>query len=199
MLSTRMIAVIGALVVATTAAHAQEPEPTPAPAPAGADEPFQKGTLGFSFPVTLVTNVATGLVDVTRRVPTVDIVYFLSDKAAVDVIVGVNFHRLQVATAPGMVENSNVFGFAAGAGYRMYRSKNNLRSFIEPQAVLEWRDTAASETFGLNLAAVMGLERNITPWFSFSGAIGGVLAFTNSFEDIQVATTANLAVNLYWR
>lgn len=197
MFSTRMIAVIGALVTTTTAAYAQEPEiTTPAPA-SGPDEAFHKGTLGFSLPITLLTNVASGF-SVTERVPTVDIVYFLNDKAAVDFIVGANFHRLQTTVAPGMTEDTNLFGFAVGAGYRMYSSKNNLRSFIEPQVVLYWPDTAASETFSLNLAATMGLERNVTPWFSFSGAIGGALNFGNSFKDIQLATTANLAANLYW-
>src|SRR5262249_54864807 len=57
MFSTRTIAFIGALVTGTaTAAHAQEVDmgkPAPAPPPAGADEAFQKGTLGFAFPFTL--------------------------------------------------------------------------------------------------------------------------------------------------
>jgi hypothetical protein len=197
MFSTRTIALIAALAAAPALAHAQEPEPTPGPAPGGADEPFHKGTLGFSLPVTLLSNVATVLGTV-ERVPTVDIVYFLSDKAAVDLIVGVNFHRQQVTVAPGMTESSNLFGFAAGVGYRMYKSKNNLRSYIEPQLVLAWADTSASESLALSLGAQMGLERNITPWFSFSGTAGLGLSFANSFDDIQLATTAGLAANMYW-
>jgi hypothetical protein len=203
MFSLRTIAVIGALVTGmatATAVHAQEPDPlAPMPAPSGGDEVFRKGTLGFSFPVTLISNVASGVLGTGERVPTVDIVYFLSDKAAVDLIAGVNIHRKQENAVSGGTEDVNLFGYAAGVGYRMYRSKNNLRSFIEPQAVITWSDTATSDTFGLNLGASLGAERNITPWFSFSGAIGGTLNFTNSFKDIQLATSVNLAANLYWR
>ncbi len=201
MFSTRMFAVIGALVTGmATAARAQESDPpTAMPAPSGGDEVFRKGTLGLSFPVTLLSNVAGGVLGAGERVPTVDIVYFLNDKTAVDLIAGFNLHRTQVINAMAMTEDNTLFGFAAGVGYRMYSSKNNLRSFIEPQALLIWSDTAASDTFGLNAGVSLGAERNITPWFSFSGAIGGSLNFTNSFNDIQLATSANLAVNLYWR
>jgi hypothetical protein len=200
MFSTRTIALIGALVTGSaTAAHAQETDmstPPPAAAPSGPDEAFHKGTLGFAFPFTLVTN----LVGTGAQVPTVDAVYFLSDKAAVDLIAGLSlrhFDRLNGA-APPVSETVTVFGFALGAGYRMYSSKNNLRSFIEPQLVLSWPDTATSSTFTINAGAAMGLERNLTPWFSISGAVGGSLNFTNSFKDIQLATSANLAANLYW-
>src|SRR4051812_45011817 len=102
MFSTRTIALIGALVTATaTAAHAQETDMgTPPPAAAGGpDEAFHKGTLGFAFPFTLLNNIAGSIVGTVERVPTVDIVYFLSDKAAVDVIVGLNFHRKQAVDA----------------------------------------------------------------------------------------------------
>jgi hypothetical protein len=202
MFSTRTIALIGALVTATaTAAHAQETDmSTPPPAaPSGPDEAFHKGTLGFAFPFTLISNVAGSILGTTtERVPTVDLVYFLSDKAAVDVIVGLNFHRNHTVDAMGGAVDTNLLGFALGAGYRMYSSKNNLRSFIEPQLVLSWADTAASDTFGVNAGAAFGLERNLTPWFSISGAVGGSLNFTQSFKDIQLATSANLAANLYW-
>lgn len=203
MFSTRTIAFIGALGIGSaTAAQAQEVDmgtpPAPTAAPAGADQAFHKGTLGFTFPFTLVTNVAGSVLGTGEKVPTVDIVYFLSDKAAVDVIVGLNFHRKQTIDATMMVTDTNLFGFAAGAGYRMYSSKNNLRSFLEPQLVLNWADTADTATFAVNAGAAMGLERNVTPWFSISGAVGGSLNFTNSFKDIQLATSANLAANLYW-
>jgi hypothetical protein len=198
MFSTRTIALIGALVTATaTAAHAQETDMS-TPPPGGPDEAFHKGTLGFAFPFTLINNIAGSVGGLVERVPTVDIVYFLSDKAAVDVIVGLNFHRKQALDAMGNGVDTNLLGFAIGAGYRMYSSKNNLRSFIEPQLVLSWADTSASATFGINAGAAFGLERNLTPWLSISGAVGGSLNFANSFKDIQLATSANLAANLYW-
>jgi hypothetical protein len=107
--------------------------------------------------------------------------------------------RRWVGSNPGVTTDSNLFGFALGAGYRMYSSKNNLRSFIEPQLVLSWPNTSVSETFALNAGASFGLERNLTSWCSISGAVGGFLNLTNSFKDIQIATNANLAANLYWR
>ena len=195
MFSTRTIALIGALVTgAATVAHAQEVDMGPTPAPAGADEAFHKGTLGFAFPFTLVTSGGPVV-----GAPTVDLVYFLSDKAAVDLVVGLNFHREQVLDAMNNAVDKNLFGFALGAGYRMYSSKNNLRSFIEPELVLNWPDTSNSATFGIDAGAALGLERNLTPWFSISGAVGAALNFANSFKDIQLATSANLAANLYWR
>jgi hypothetical protein len=201
MFSTRTIALIGALVTGTaTVARAQEVDMgAPAGAAAGADEAFHKGTLGFAFPFTLLSNIAGSVTGTVERVPTIDVVYFLSDKAAVDVIVGLNFHREQILDAMGNGVDTNLFGFALGAGYRMYSSKNNLRSFIEPAVVLNWADTSNSAAFGINAGASVGVERNLTPWFSISGAIGASLNFANSFKDIQLATSANLAANLYWR
>jgi hypothetical protein len=201
MFSTRTIALIGALVTATaTVAQAQETDMSaPPPAAAGGpDEAFHKGTMGFAFPFTLISNVGGSVGGLIERVPTVDLVYFLSDKAAVDVIVGLNFHRKQALDAMGNGLDTNLFGFAIGAGYRMYSSKNNLRSFIEPQLVLNWADTSSNDALGINAGAALGLERNLTPWFSISGAVGGALNFANSFKEIQLATSANLAANLYW-
>lgn len=205
MFSTRTIAFIGALVSGTaTVAHAQEVDmgtpgaPAPAPAPGGADEAYHKGTLGFSLPFTLISNVAGSVTGVGEKVPTVDVVYFLNDKAAVDLIAGLNFHRKQTTDATMNSVDTNLFGFAIGGGYRMYSSKNNLRSFIEPSLVLSWPDTSNSGTFTINAGGAFGLERNLTPWFSISGALGGSLNFMNSFKDIQIASNANLAANLYW-
>jgi hypothetical protein len=52
---------------------------------------------------------------------------------------------------------------------------------------------------GIVAAGAPGRERNPTPWFSVSGAVGGFLNATNSFKAIQIATNANLAANLYWK
>jgi len=126
-------------------------------------------------------------------------VYFLDGKAALDLIVGLNFHRKQtVAPMGGATSDSNLIGVAAGLGYRMYSAKNGLRSFLEPQAVISWPDTSSTEALTLNVGGSMGLERNVTPWFSVSGAIGVTLNLANSFKDIQLATAARLAANLYW-
>jgi hypothetical protein len=208
MISIRTIAVAGALVVASSgAARAQQeidmspstPAAQPAAAPTGDDAAFHKGTMGFAFPFTLVSTIAGSVQGGATAVPTIDFVYFLSDKAAVDLIAGVNFHRTQQLQADGSTADSNVFGFAAGVGYRLYSSKNSLRSYLEPQAVLVWPNTSISDTFALDLGVAFGLERNVTPWFSVSGAIGARLDFADSFKDIQLATDASLAANLYWK
>lgn len=194
----------GATVVATPgAAHAQEIDmgagTSPPPAAAPTDDAYHKGTLGLALPITLLSNVAGSLTGTVERVPTVDVVYFLSDKAAVDLIVGLNFHRKQGVNAAGMTVDTNLFGFAAGAGYRMYTTKASLRSYLEPAAVLSWPDTATSSTFSLSASVAFGVERPVTPWFAVTGQIAGGVAFANSFKDIQLATSAGLAANLYWR
>ena len=174
----------------------KETESAPA-ATGGAAEAYHDGTLGFSIPFTVIAGaVGAGA---GEPVPTVDVVYFLDDKTALDLIVGLNFHREQVAAAMGgAATTANLLGIAAGLGYRMYSVKKTLRSFLEPQVVVSWPDTSSTATLGVNLGASFGLERNLTPWFSVSGALGLALNFTNSFKDIQFATTAKLAANLYW-
>ena len=164
---------------------------------AGGGEAYQSSTLGFSIPITVV-GATTGAA-VGEPPPTVDIVYFLDDKAALDLIVGLNVHRAHATGAMGASSDSTLIGVAAGLGYRMYSSKNGLRSFLEPQAVLGWADISTTDALTLKLGGVMGLERNLTPWFSVSGTIGVTLNFASTFKDIQLATAATLAANLYWR
>jgi hypothetical protein len=178
---------------------ATQPAPSTMSAQGAGDDAFHKGTLGFAFPITLLSNVVGGVLDPGQHIQTIDLVYFLSDKAAIDVIAGVNFHRQQADDGMGNVIDNNLFGFAVGAGYRAYSAKHALRSFIEPSVVLAWPDTAASETFTIDVALQFGLERSVTSWFSVSGAVGAGLDFTNSLKDIQLATQVNLAANLYWR
>jgi hypothetical protein len=69
----------------------------------------------------------------------------------------------------------------------------------QPQAVISWPDTSSTDALTLNVGGSFGLERNLTPWFSVSGAIGATLNFASTFKDIQLATSARLAANLYWR
>lgn len=208
----RMLAPLAALGLLISTAQAQEIDmsppssstasPTsaaPAPVATGDDAAFHKGTMGFSFPFTLLSNIASGVGGVTERVQTIDFVYFVSDTGAIDLIGGINFHRKQALDTMGMTTDTNLFGFTAGVGYRAYSSKHNLRAFLEPQLILSWPDTSDSDAFSAEVALQFGAERNVTSWFSFSGAIGAGLAFANSFNDIQLATTATLAANLYWR
>ncbi|HEX3760420.1 MAG TPA: hypothetical protein VHW23_17005, partial [Kofleriaceae bacterium] len=170
---------------------------------AGGGEAYQGGTLGFSIPITSIggaTSAAAG-----EPVPTVDIVYFLDNKAALDLIVGANIHRKHaaaVATGMGTTAgggDSTLIGAAAGLGYRIYSSSNGLRAFLEPQAVISWPDTSTTDALTVNLGGSFGVERNLTPWFSVSGAVGASLNLASTFKDIQLATSAKLAANLYWR
>lgn len=164
---------------------------------AGGGEAYQSGTLGFSIPFTVIGAASGGAAG--EPVPTVDIVYFLDDKAALDLIVGLNLHRRHTVGAMGAASDSTLIGAAAGLGYRMYSSKNGLRAFLEPQAVIRWPDTSSTDALSVNVGGSFGLERNLTPWFSVSGAIGATLNFASTFKDIQLATAATLAANLYWR
>jgi hypothetical protein len=174
----------------------KETESDGAPAAAGGDEAYHSGTLGFSIPFTVIAGAIGGAAG--EPVPTVDIVYFLDDKTALDLIVGLNFHRKQVVDMMGKATTTNLIGIAAGVGYRMYSMKKGLRSYLEPQLVVSLPDVSATASLGLNLGASLGLERNVTPWFSVSAALGAALNLTSSFKDIQLATTAKLAANLYW-
>lgn len=197
------------VLAASSLAHAQQeidmspptpaPEPAAAPAATGDDAAFHKGTVGFSFPFTLVSNIAGSVQGGAGAVPTIDFVYFLNDKAALDLIGGINFHHFEAAAADGTTSDENVFGFAAGLGYRKYSSKNNLRGYVEPAVVLVWPNTSNSDSFTVDLGLSLGVERNVTPWFSVSGAIGARADFADSFKDIQLKTDASLAANLYWK
>jgi len=173
-----------------------EAEAEAAPAAGGGADAFHAGTLGFSIPITVVGG-ATGA-GAGEPPPTVDIVYFLDDKSALDLIVGLNIHRKHTVDAMGNGADTNLIGLAAGLGYRMYSVQKSLRSFIEPTAVVTVPDISNTSTLGVNVGVALGLERNLTPWFSITGALGATLNFANSFKDIQLATAATLAANLYW-
>jgi len=132
----------------------KETESAPA-ATGGSDEAFHDGTLGFSIPFTVIAGAVGGAGG--EPVPTVDIVYFLDDKTALDLIVGLNFHRKQVAAVMGgAATDVNLLGMAAGLGYRMYSVKKSLRSFLEPQVMVSWPDTSSTATLGVNLGASFG-------------------------------------------
>ena len=177
---------------------------TPAPttttaAPSG--DVFSKGTLGIQVPFLTVGSLLSAATAATEPVPEIDFIYFLSDKAALDLIAGINLHKEEITSnaVPPTTADTTIFGFAVGAGYRMYSRKGGLSAFIEPSLVLAWPDSSQSAALQLRLAGNFGLERMLTDWLSLSGTIGGGLNFANSFKDIQLATQAGLAVNFYWK
>lgn len=191
------------IAAGTARAESVDPSPTPPstdPVPtAPGTGPFQKGTLGLGFPVTLLSNVGGGLV-LGEPVPTINLLKFLSDKAAIDLIFGLNLHKTTQATGtPPVSEDVTIFGFALGAGYRMYKHKETLHTFIEPSLTLNWVDVSNSNQLSILLAGNFGVERTITDWMSFAGAIGVGLNLANEFKDIKLATQATLSVNLYWK
>jgi hypothetical protein len=195
-----------ALLLSTAVAHAQAPDAgapaAAAPAAVMGDDPFQKGTIGLSFPFTLLSNVAGSVegLAVAEPIPTVNVLYFMSDKAAVDLIGGINLHDEQTVDATTMMTTSTtVFGFSLGAGYRMYKHDGKMHSFVEPSVALFMGDTSRSQTFGLRGGFQYGLERLLTDWMSLSGAIGGAIIATNKFDDIQLVPTANLAATFYFK
>ena len=171
----------------------------PGVAPGGG--PWQKGTLGVSFPLTLLSNITSAVSLTAERVPTINGMYFLNEKAALDVIVGVLVHksRFYDMSAPPVAHDQTNFGFAIGAGYRMYKHTNKFHTFLEPQGVLAWANTKESATLELSGLMLLGAEAMFTEWSSLSGSVGGGVTANGTFDDIKVATTANLAVNLYWK
>jgi hypothetical protein len=193
-----------ALWSATAAAQGTEPAAAPAATPApmpgvtSGTDAFQKATLGVTFGLS-----SEGRTTLGEPVPTIGLMYFLSDKAALRLTAGLNLHKEQIVNnaTPPMASDTTVFGFALGAGYRMYKpvKVGRVHPYLEPEARLAWPDTAQSSTVLVGLGAQFGVECLMGDWFSLSGGIGGDLNFTNSFKDIQLASVGRLAANLYWR
>lgn len=196
----KTIAISFALALASSAALAQAPAMESSP-PAPSADAFGKGTLGLAFPITLLSNLGSA-VGGGEQVPTIDLIYFLDGKTALDLIVGLNLHKTQVVdnSIPPMTTDETIFGFAAGIGYRMYRKPHGpVLMFIEPEVLLTWDDTSNSDLVDILALGQLGVERMLVDWLSVSGEVGAGVDFANKFKDIQLATTANLAVNLYWK
>lgn len=202
------------LLLLTAAAHAEEdtvdmtgdadaakPPPVAVPGVNSSGAPFEKGTIGLSFPVTLLSNITSAASVTAERVPTVDILYFLDPSAALDIVLGLNIHKTVIynSATPPMAMDATYFGFAAGLGYRMYKHRNKVATYIEPQAVLEWTNLKDSATLAVSGIGLFGVEVFLTEWASLSGAIGAGVRAANKFDDIQLATVADLAANLYWK
>lgn len=168
----------------------------------GGDETYHDGTLGISIPFGAIGGALGGAGG--EPVSAVDVNYFLDESTALDLIAGLNFHRKSTTTTDAAgnttTATANLIGLAVGLGYRMYSFKNNLRSYIEPQAVISIPDVSnVGTSLGINLGGSFGLERTVTPWFSVSASVGASLNLINKFKDIQLSTNAKLAANLYWR
>jgi hypothetical protein len=178
-----------------------EVAPVAVPGVTSSGAPFAKGMLGLSLPFTLVTNISSRASLIEERVPSIGLVYFLDEKSALDVVLGLNVHRyVQYNNAvPPMGEKVTRTGFAAGLGYRMYKHRNRVATFVEPEVLMEWTNLNDSATFTLSGLGLFGAEVMLAEWASLSGAVGAGVAFGNKFDDIQLATTANLAANLYWK
>lgn len=196
-----------ALLAGSAAAQGTDATPAPAPAPApmpgvtSATDAFQKATLGVTFGLNLSSEL--GPATLGESVPTIGLMYFLSDKAALRLTAGLNLHKEQIVNnaTPPMASDTTLFGFALGAGYRMYKpvKVGRVHPYLEPEARLVWPDTSQSSTVLLGLGGQFGVECLLADWFSLSGGIGADLDFTNSFKDIRFATAGRLAANLYWR
>jgi hypothetical protein len=171
----------------------------PGVAPGGG--PWQKGTLGVSFPITLLSNITSAVSLTAERVPTINGLYFLNEKAALDLVAGVLVHKSRYYdnAMPPVPHDQTNFGFAVGLGYRMYKHTDKFHTFLEPQGVLAWANVSDSATLELSGLFMLGAEAMFTEWASLQGAIGGGMTANGTFDDIKFATNANLAVNLYWK
>ena len=192
-----------ALCAAATVASAEDevtpPTPTPAPtpmAPTGGG-PFTKGTLGFSV---AVPGAAPGYL--------ADVVYFLSDKAALDLLAGVVFTHAPgtpaTATMPAG-DATNALGFSLGAGYRMYTHKGaTIHTYIQPYGLLSTLDVGnAKDNFALQVGGNFGAEAFVNDWLSFRGQVGAAIGFNstpgNTLATIGFATTTGLFADVYWK
>lgn len=196
-----------ALGATTAAAQGTDPaapapaNPAPMPGVAAGGDAFAKGTLGVTFGLNLSAEL--GPATLGETVPTIGLMYFLSETAALRLTGGINLHKEQVVNnaTPPMATDTTLFGFALGAGYRMYRpvKVGRVHPYIEPEAHLYWPDTSQSSQVLVGVSGQFGVECMLGDWFSLSGGIGAGLDFTNSFKDIKLATAGRLAANLYWR
>jgi hypothetical protein len=191
-----------ALCSATAAAQGTEaPAPAPAPMPTTGGDAFQKGTLGITFALNLSAEL--GSTTLGESVPTIGIMYFLSEKAALRLTAGINVHKEQVVNnaTPPMSSDTTVVGFALGAGYRMYKpvKVGRVHPYLEPEVNLAWPDTSQSAALLFGIGGQFGVEAQLADWFTLSGGIGADLDFQNSFKDIRFATAGRFAANLYWK
>jgi hypothetical protein len=197
------------LALTTTVASAQEPPPPgggPTPPPPAAEpaagEMWKAGTIGISVPFFSSSTIFFSPATITNPT-TIDILYFLDGKSALDLIVGFDIFSTQIAATPPATGTTGktFFGFAVGGGYRMYKHKGAMHGYLEPKLAFVWPDTSNSDFAALRLGFDFGLERTIVDWFSISGAVGGGISFggINGFgKDINVATSAILAANFYF-
>lgn len=172
------------------------PTPTPAPMAPTAGGPFGKGTLGISV----------GVAGAGTPQYVLDFVYFLSDKAALDILGGITLNHAAAVTVAGMTTpSSTVFGFAAGLGYRMYTHKGStIHTYIQPYGLVAATDAGhIADTFGLQLGGNFGAEAFINDWLSFRGQVGAALAFNSTagstFSNIGFQTQTGLFANVYWK
>ena len=191
-----------ALCSATAGAQGTEaPAPAPAPMPATGGDAFQKGTLGITFALNLSAEL--GSTTLGESVPTIGIMYFLSEKAALRLTAGINVHKEQIVNnaTPPMSSDTTVVGFALGAGYRMYKpvKVGRVHPYLEPEVNLAWPDTSQSAALLFGIGGQFGVEAQLADWFTLSGGIGADLDFQNSFKDIRFATAGRFAANLYWK
>jgi hypothetical protein len=205
------------LCLAPITAYAQEggtppPTPTPVATDGGGDmggKPaiFRAGTMGLGFnlfgldfgPIIAAIAAAGGGMGVVLPPANIDLAYFLSEKAALDLILGI-----KLAAVPNMAPatgSTTTFGLEAGVGYRMYmKDTGKIHTFLEPEVVLGAADFSNfGDTFVLNISGNMGVEAMFTDWFSVSGTVGLGLDFSQKFKNIFLGTVqGGLNANFYW-
>jgi hypothetical protein len=201
MLKNSLLAFTALCATATVASAEDEVTPTPTPAPTpmapSGGGPFTKSTLGLSVSV---PGISPGYL--------MDIVYFLSDKAAIDILGGIVFTHAPgvpaTATTPAG-SATNAFGFSIGAGYRMYTHKGQvIHTYIQPYGLLSSIDVGnAGDNFALQVGANFGAEAFVNDWLSFRGQVGAAIGANstagNTLATIALATTTGLFANVYWK
>ncbi|HEX4449469.1 MAG TPA: hypothetical protein VH143_01310, partial [Kofleriaceae bacterium] len=162
------LGLVGVLAISTVASAEDEVPTTTAPvpvapvAPTASGGPFQKGAMGIS----------TGLEGGFGPNYIIDFAYFLSDKAALDILGGIQFSKTpNTAVAPAPDNSASEFGFALGLGYRLYTHKGQtIHTYLQPFGLIQSTDVSnIGDNFALDIGVNFGAEAFVNDWLSFRG------------------------------
>lgn len=204
MMTKPALLALAGLLAASTVARAEDevgtptpPTPTaPTPMAPSSGGPFQKGAMGIS------TGIAGGF----GANYILDFAYFLNDKAALDILGGLQLVKTpNTSTDPNVDNSATAFGFSLGLGYRLYTHKGQtIHTYLQPYGLLSSADVGHfGDTFALAIGGNFGAEAFVNEWLSFRGQVGAALNASSlpgkTFSTIGVGTTTGAFVNVYWK
>jgi len=127
-----------------------------------------------------------------------DLLWGLNNTSMLDLNLGVNITH---STPTGTETAATVFGLDLALGYRMYRpASGKINPYIEPLVTISVGDFGSfTDTFGLGLGALLGVDYMFFPQFSLGAQLGARLGFTNKFDDVSFGLfTAGINATFWW-